>query len=131
MMKAAALAMQHLNVGDVSLVKEIAGLNETCNLRFTTEFIGMQASKNTAVDRVRKKLNNEDSNDSPFQPCAFQGAWGSGVSEHTSILTGLNNYTQGMYSFYYRYMERNQFFFVSCDNAVLLFVSRSSFFISQ
>lgn len=112
MMKAAALAMQHLNFGDGSLVKEIAGLNETCNLRFTTEFIGTQASKNTAVDRVRKILNNEDSNDSPFQPCAFQGAWRSGVSEHTSILTGLDNYTQGMYSFYYRYMKENQFFSV-------------------
>ena len=99
MIKAAALAMQHLNLGDGSLVKELAGLNETCNLRFTTEFIGTEESKNTAVDLVLKNLNNEDGNDSPFQPCAFQGAYESGVTSLTSILTGLDNYMQSMYSF--------------------------------
>merc|ERR1719464_1025684 len=46
---AAALAMQHLNLGDGSLVKKVSGLNETCNIKFTTEFIATEAKKNVAV----------------------------------------------------------------------------------
>ena len=37
---ATALAINHLNEGDGTLVREVDGLNERCNIRFTTEYIG-------------------------------------------------------------------------------------------
>jgi hypothetical protein len=95
---AIALAIQHLNTGNGSLVKEITGLNETCPIRFTTEFIATEAKKNIAVERVIKNLDHEDNSNSSssFYPCAYNGAWRSDVTEHTNILTNLEGYTQGM-----------------------------------
>ena len=34
---AVALAIQHLNTGDGSVIPEVQGLNEKCNVRFTAE----------------------------------------------------------------------------------------------
>jgi len=99
-----ALAIQHLNLGDGSIVKEVKGLNETCNLRFTQEFIETQGEKHIAVDRVLRRLEIDtisdkadhfENNRNAFSPCAFSGAWRSGVTEHTAIITGLHGFSQG------------------------------------
>ena len=99
-----ALAIQHLNLGDGSIVEEVKGLNETCNLRFTQEFIETQGKKRMAVDRVLHRLGMDPSsgkadhfaNDiNALSPCAFSGAWRSDVTEHTAIITGIHGFSQG------------------------------------
>ena len=46
---AARIAIEHLNTGDGSIVPALAGLNERCNLRFTTENLESTRQPSSAV----------------------------------------------------------------------------------
>lgn len=88
---AVALAAQHLNAGDGSLVPDVQGLNERCKIRFTTEFRDTEYSPGTALQHVVDITGRE----LPEQkPCAFLGAYRSAVSIPTSIVTSVLGYPQ-------------------------------------
>ena len=80
---ALALAAQHLNTGDASVVSDLGGLPDRCNVRFTVEWFDTSLVQNHAVDEVIRAT------DRPLlAPCAFLGAMRSAVSMPTSIITG-------------------------------------------
>ena len=86
-----ALALQHLNAGDGSLIEPVEGLNQRCNLRFTGEFLdtgltGAQAL-NEVVPRTEPTYEGR-------KPSAFVGAVSSSVSAPSSIVSGLRGYPQ-------------------------------------
>lgn len=53
---AVALALEHLNTGNGSIIKEVEGLSDRCKIRFTAEFLETDGSENRAVDQVRVGL---------------------------------------------------------------------------
>jgi hypothetical protein len=90
-----ALAMEHLNTGNGSIVREIEGINKKCPLRFITEVFdyGGQASRGMDIainltDRVGRE------SDGRLLPCAILGADRSSVSVPTSIISGLRGFPQ-------------------------------------
>eukprot|EP00560_Eucampia_antarctica_P008064 CAMPEP_0197825890 /NCGR_PEP_ID=MMETSP1437-20131217/2928_1 /TAXON_ID=49252 ORGANISM="Eucampia antarctica, Strain CCMP1452" /NCGR_SAMPLE_ID=MMETSP1437 /ASSEMBLY_ACC=CAM_ASM_001096 /LENGTH=529 /DNA_ID=CAMNT_0043426103 /DNA_START=64 /DNA_END=1650 /DNA_ORIENTATION=+ len=88
------LAIQHLNTGDGTVIKEIDGLNKTCPIRFTMEVIDTERSETIAVSELFKVLSRKTSTLATPLPCAFIGAYRSAVSIPTSILTGILGYPQ-------------------------------------
>jgi hypothetical protein len=89
---AMALAAHQLNTGDGSIVPEISGLNETCNVRFTVEFADTQFDGGVALNHVVSQINRLPDSPKPRRPCAFLGPYGSDVSIPVSIVTGLSGY---------------------------------------
>ena len=77
-----ALAVHHLNTGDTSIVKDLQGLPDRCNIRFTLEWFDTSFSQLHAVDEVIRAT------DRPHAPCAFLGAMRSAVSMPTATITG-------------------------------------------
>eukprot|EP00980_Cylindrotheca_fusiformis_P018326 scaffold5977_cov98-Cylindrotheca_fusiformis.AAC.3 len=90
---AVALAAHQLNVGDGSIVPEVEGLNERCNVRFTVEFVDTQLDTEYALDQVVSLIGREKGA-AARRPCAFLGGTLSAVSVPTSIVTGLFGYPQ-------------------------------------
>lgn len=89
---AVLLAAEHLNNGDGSIISEVDMLNETCNIRFSTEMVDNELSEYTAVSETIKILNREPGKDQ--LPCAFLGNGRSAVTAATSIMTGIFGYPQ-------------------------------------
>mmetsp|Transcript_12125 Transcript_12125/g.35439 ORF Transcript_12125/g.35439 Transcript_12125/m.35439 type:complete len:990 (-) Transcript_12125:254-3223(-) len=92
---AVALAAQHLNSGDGSVVTEVRGLDKRCNVRVTTSNFDTELSERVAVDQLIE-LTNEGGggNETTANTCALLGAALSGISIPTSIISGLRGYTQ-------------------------------------
>eukprot|EP00980_Cylindrotheca_fusiformis_P000763 scaffold183_cov112-Cylindrotheca_fusiformis.AAC.2 len=90
---AIALAAQHLNVGDGTIVPEVQGLNDRCNVRFTVEFVDTQFDTETALNQV-VHLISRDTGAAERRPSAFVGTGFSSTSVPTSIVTGLFGYPQ-------------------------------------
>jgi hypothetical protein len=88
---AVLLAVQHLNTGNGTIVQQVEGLNERCDIRFTTETFDTGFSQIEAVDHITNILSREAKEQ---LPCAFIGAARSAVSIPTSIITGLGGYPQ-------------------------------------
>ena len=87
------LAMKHLNTGDGSVIPEVEGLNETCNIRFTFETSDTEFWETTAVNNVINMLDRDLTQ--PLEhPCAFLGAGRSAVTMPMSIITGVYEYPQ-------------------------------------
>jgi len=87
-----ALAAQHLNTGNGTIVPEVQGLNQRCNVRFSLEVQDTQLDEAHSVDHVIRITDR-----TPVKerlPCAFLGAGRSAVSQPTSIITGLRGYPQ-------------------------------------
>ena len=91
---AIALALHHLNVGDGSIIPQLDGLPERCNIRFTVEFSDTAYSKSQALNTVLQQMSRPLSGSPKPRPCAFVGAYRSAISQPTSILTGLRQYVQ-------------------------------------
>jgi hypothetical protein len=92
---AVALAIQHLNQGDGTIVDAVNGLNETCNIEFVVEFIDTQSDSVTAAKRVSKRILHTLENDSTYEynPCGFLGATGGDAeTEQMSVVTNLMGY---------------------------------------
>ena len=84
-----ALAVQHLNEGNGSIIPDVQSLNQRCNIRFTLELIDTGLVENIAVDEVIRVTDRQ------WPPvCAFQGASRSAVSMATATITGLRGYPQ-------------------------------------
>eukprot|EP00980_Cylindrotheca_fusiformis_P012051 scaffold2863_cov114-Cylindrotheca_fusiformis.AAC.3 len=90
---AMALAAHHLNVGDGTIVPEVEGLNDRCNVRFTVEFANTQVDTETALNQV-VHLIGRDVGAAERLPSAFVGTPFSSISIPTSIVTGLFGYPQ-------------------------------------
>eukprot|EP00980_Cylindrotheca_fusiformis_P000765 scaffold183_cov112-Cylindrotheca_fusiformis.AAC.4 len=90
---AMALAAHHLNVGDGTIVPEVEGLNDRCNVRFTVEFTDTQVDTETALNQV-VHLIGRDVGAAERLPSAFVGTPFSSTSVPTSIVTGLFGYPQ-------------------------------------
>ncbi|CAB9527432.1 Ephrin type-B receptor 3 (Fragment) [Seminavis robusta] len=88
-----AMAVAHLNSGDGSIVPEVEGLNDRCNVRFTAEMTDSMFQGGQVVNQVVDQVNREPSSEKPI-PCAFLGAYSSAVSVPMSIVTGLFGYPQ-------------------------------------
>ena len=86
------LASEHLNTGNGSIVTELDGLDERCNVKFTFEFIDTKFSDSVAVENLLKVFDREQGKD--IIPCAFIGTASSSVTLPTSILSGIKNYPQ-------------------------------------
>lgn len=86
---AIALAAEHLNAGNGRVVQELDGLNERCNVRFSTEFFDTAGSPSLTVNQVI------DANERQLRrPCAFLGAALSSVSMISSTVSGVLGYPQ-------------------------------------
>lgn len=80
-----ALAIQHLNTGDGSIVPQVAGLHEKCPVRFTIMTADTADTGGVALKHVV---------DQSGIACAFIGAYRSSVSMPTAIVSGLLGYPQ-------------------------------------
>ena len=81
------LAIQHLNDGDGSIVSELEGLNDRCDIRFTTEMIDTMRSPSVAVDGYLQAHSEKTI-------CAVMGAARSPVTIPLAILTGIHDVPQ-------------------------------------
>lgn len=94
---AVALAAEHLNTGDGSVIPEIHNLHLHCPIRFTTEFMDTAGIESQAVDSVISILQrppHQLSSNNSGRPCAFIGAFRSPVSIATALYTSLKGYPQ-------------------------------------
>jgi hypothetical protein len=95
---AVALAIQHLNQGDGTIVDAVNGLNETCNIEFVAEFIDTQSDAVTAAKRVNRRISREpieEESNSTYEddPCGFLGATAGGAeTEQISVVTNILGY---------------------------------------
>lgn len=88
-----ALAAQHLNAGDGSLVPQVAGLNRRCRVRFTTEFSNTELDAATAMSLVVQHGTRQPGTTDRL-PCAFIGAYSSSNSIPSSMASGVLGYPQ-------------------------------------
>mmetsp|Transcript_29819 Transcript_29819/g.69489 ORF Transcript_29819/g.69489 Transcript_29819/m.69489 type:complete len:978 (+) Transcript_29819:398-3331(+) len=109
---ALALAAQHLNTGNSSIVDQVEGLPDRCPVRFSLEVADSELSESVTVNSVVETLSrqslaaagmvNTNSNltlsnsnkNIPLTPCFFVGAGRSAVSIPSSIFTGLQGHPQ-------------------------------------
>jgi len=89
---AISLALEHLNTGNGSIVSDVAGINETCPLRFMTAAFDTQAKQNVGVDLVIKLTDRGEKEQ--LLPCAIVGAFRSAVSIPTSTISSIRGIPQ-------------------------------------
>jgi hypothetical protein len=97
---AVALAMRHLNTGDGSVVPQVQGLNERCNLQFQFAALDSYLNQTLAVNQIIADVNSdvENNNSKRSLPCAVLGNLLSSVTMATSMITSLQGYLQMSYS---------------------------------
>lgn len=90
---AIALAAEHLNTGDGSIVKAVEGINQKCNIRFTMESFDVEnVSKNDAVEEMIALTDR-----TPVEerlPCAVIGPYISRNALATALILGIRKYPQ-------------------------------------
>lgn len=86
------LAIKHLNSGDGSVIPEIEGLNERCNIRFTTEIFDTEASERVALNKLVELTRRDPENEQ--LPCAILGASRTASSAPMAIINGIEGYPQ-------------------------------------
>ncbi|CAJ1931279.1 unnamed protein product [Cylindrotheca closterium] len=90
-MAAVLLALEHLNTGNGTLVKEVGGLDERCNIKFTTEVRDTTRSEMESLNHAVEMTSRDEATE---LPTAFVGAFRSAVSIATSLVTGLRGIPQ-------------------------------------
>lgn len=88
------LAMMQLNTGDGSIIPEVQGLNETCDLRFTFEAFDTENYQTTVVNDLIDLMAREPNRTSESLPCAFLGPGRSALSLSMAVYTGVLGYPQ-------------------------------------
>jgi len=88
---ATALAVQHLNDGEGSLIPDVDGLRCNSTIHFTLEYINTNMNLGTALMGLAARL--EETPHRP-PPCVFLGPFLSIVAEPTGIVTNLHGYPQ-------------------------------------
>lgn len=89
---AIALAMEHLNTGNGTIIPQVDGINERCPLRFTTKSFDTATSQRVGVDHLIDMTDR--GNTEQLLPCAILGAAYSSISIPTSIISGLRGFPQ-------------------------------------
>lgn len=84
----ALLAMHHFNTGNGTVIDDLAGIDERCPLRFTTEVFDTRGSPFEAVKELTKMLTRPAIDKQNPQPCALFGSQSSAVSERLASLAG-------------------------------------------
>jgi hypothetical protein len=87
-----ALAMEHLNTGNGTIVPELDGLDQRCPLRFVTEAFDIGSQASLGVDAVIEVTDR--SRKGELIPCAIIGMERSRISIPTSIISGLRGFPQ-------------------------------------
>eukprot|EP00956_Cyclotella_meneghiniana_P007314 scaffold9944_cov52-Cyclotella_meneghiniana.AAC.2 len=87
-----ALAMEHLNTGNGSIIPEISGLNETCPLRFTIKSFDLECSQLAAVNHVISLTDRSMS--WQLYATAILGDTSSSISMPTSMISSLRDVPQ-------------------------------------
>lgn len=87
---AIALALQHLNTKDGSVIQELSDLQCPNNLKFTAEFFDTAHREIKAVDAVTHVLQRTGHR----QPCVFTGSSQSTVTMASAVVTGVHGYPQ-------------------------------------
>ncbi|KAG7339697.1 7 transmembrane sweet-taste receptor of 3 GCPR [Nitzschia inconspicua] len=91
---AVALALQHLNTGNGSIIDELEGL-ECSNMAFTLEFLDTHFMPGMAIDDVFEFSSRSGRRQNEgLRPCSFVGAVRSAVTLPTSLLTGHRGFVQ-------------------------------------
>jgi hypothetical protein len=85
----ALLAMHHFNNGDGSVVSELEGINESCNIRLTTEIVDTGSSPINAVRSLTRIMTRPSNSFVNPQPCAVFGSQISSVTSRLASLTGV------------------------------------------
>jgi len=85
----ALLAMHHFNNGDGSVVSELEGINESCNIRLTTEIVDTGSSPINAVRSLTRIMTRPSKSFVNPQPCAVFGSQISSVTSKLASLTGV------------------------------------------
>jgi len=88
-----ALAAEHLNSGDGSIVPQVDGLNDRSDVRFTVEYVDTEYHPHRAINEAIRLTDRPADGPLPL-PCAFLGAKWSYVSIPTAVITGLREYPQ-------------------------------------
>ncbi|KAK1740311.1 GABA-B receptor-like protein [Skeletonema marinoi] len=104
---AIALAAQHLNAGDGSIVPEVAALaNNKCGVKFNVAAFDTALSESIAVDQIIQITDRtnaqaianggpaDDANVLLRPPCVILGAARSAVTMPTSLISGLRGFPQ-------------------------------------
>ncbi|KAL3920739.1 MAG: hypothetical protein SGILL_003106, partial [Bacillariaceae sp.] len=92
---AMALALEHLNTGNSSIVEDLVYLPDTCQgMAFTLEFLDTHYTPGPAIDDVFEFSARSGKPGEGLRPCAFVGASRSAVTLPTSLLTGHRGYVQ-------------------------------------
>ncbi|CAJ1931277.1 unnamed protein product [Cylindrotheca closterium] len=90
-MAAVLLALEHLNTGNGTLVEEVGGLDERCNIKFTSEFKDTALSESESLNHVVELTGRSQETE---LPAAYVGAFRSACSMVTSLVTGLRGIPQ-------------------------------------
>jgi hypothetical protein len=91
---AMALALEHLNTHNGSIVDDLAYLQDTCaGMVFTLEFLDTHYTPGAAIDDVFA-FSSRTGRSEGLRPCSFLGAARSAVTLPTSLLTGHRGYVQ-------------------------------------
>ena len=106
----AMLAIHHWNNGNDVIVKEIKDINETCNLRFTSEMFHTNTSPRKAIQDLMNvmsrsidvtdiidhssKSSSSAEQQRQLQPCAILGPKFSSVSVQFATITGIYDLLQ-------------------------------------
>ncbi len=93
---AIALAAQHLNTGDGSIVPEVAGLaNNKCGIHFNVAAYDTEQTISVAMDKIIQitdRTRNDEADN--VLPCVILGAARSAVTMPTSIISGSRGFPQ-------------------------------------
>lgn len=91
-----ALALQHLNTGNSSIVRSLGELRESmCSeLTFTLEFIDTKDDPGVTIDEVFNVTGRTIENSGYRTPCSFVGAARSAVTIPAALVTGHKGYME-------------------------------------
>lgn len=89
-----ALATQHLNSGNGTIVPEVEGINKRCNVRFTYEISDTEDSVKGAVDDIIHFIHEDGDEDgiNYQKPCAFIGPYMSSSTVPASTISSIYKY---------------------------------------
>jgi len=92
---AMALALNHLNAGDSSIVSSLGSIREQCrNLMFTIEYLDSRDNPGVAIEEAFGVLERTQQKYGYRMPCSFVGAVRSAVTIPTALLTGHKGYLE-------------------------------------
>jgi hypothetical protein len=91
-MASVALAMEHLNTGNGTIIPELSGLNQRCPLRFVSDAFDIEEQKSVGVDIVIELTDR--SRQGKLIPCVILGTDFSSISIPTSMIASLRGFPQ-------------------------------------